>query len=99
MRQEDIQTKIDIIVDNLEKLGTLRAKTYKDFISDFRNIDSALYILQTSIQALLDKGTGDFRVYDCNGSCFGVHRVSFGALPSHSPKTGAATAPAEYNDL
>lgn len=57
MRQEDIQTKIDIIVDNLEKLGTLRAKTYEDFISDFRNIDSALYILQTSIQALLDIGS------------------------------------------
>lgn len=57
MKREDIQTKIDVILDNLEKLHTLKAKTYEDFISDFRNIDSALYILQTSIQALLDMGS------------------------------------------
>lgn len=57
MRQEDIQTKIDVIIENLEKLSSLKAKTYADFISDFRNIDSTLYILQTSIQALLDIGS------------------------------------------
>ncbi len=57
MNQRDIQTKVDIILDNLEKLNTLKSKTYKDFISDFRNIDSALYLLQTSIQALLDIGS------------------------------------------
>jgi len=56
MKQEDIQTKIDVIVENLEKLGSLKAKTYEDFTSDFRNIDSALHRLQTSIQALLDIG-------------------------------------------
>ena len=53
MRQEDIQAKIDVIVKNLEKLGSLKSKTYEDFISDFRNIDSTLHILQTSIQAIL----------------------------------------------
>jgi len=57
MKKEDIQTKIDIVLDNLEKLATLKAKTYNDFISDFRNIDSALHRLQTSIQALLDIGS------------------------------------------
>lgn len=57
MKQEEIQTKIDLIVENLEKLGSLKAETYKDFISDFRNIDSALHRLQTSIQALLDIGS------------------------------------------
>ncbi len=57
MNQRDVQTKIDVILDNLEKLNTLKSKTYKDFISDFRNIDSALYLLQTSIQALLDIGS------------------------------------------
>lgn len=57
MRQEDIQAKIDVIVKNLEKLGSLKSKTYEDFISDFRNIDSTLHILQTSIQAILDIGS------------------------------------------
>lgn len=57
MNQDDIQTKIDLIGDNLEKLNFLRTKTYEDFVSDFRNIASSLYILQTSIQALLDIGS------------------------------------------
>lgn len=56
MKKEDIQKKIDVILDNLEKLNTLRAKTFEDFISVFRNTDSALHRLQTSIQALLDIG-------------------------------------------
>lgn len=57
MRKEDIQTKIDVIFDNIEKLSSLKAKKYDDFISDFRNIDSALHRMQTSIQALLDIGS------------------------------------------
>jgi uncharacterized protein YutE (UPF0331/DUF86 family) len=57
MKKEDIQTKIDVILDNLEKLHILKEKPYEDFIADFRNIDSALYKLQTSIQALLDIGS------------------------------------------
>ena len=55
--KEDVQTKIDVILDSLEKLSSLKTKTYEDFISDFRNIDSALHRLQTSIQALLDIGS------------------------------------------
>ena len=57
MKKEDIQTKIDVVLDNLEKLSSLKAKTYEDFIGDFRNIDSALHRLQTSIQAILDIGS------------------------------------------
>ena len=57
LNQRDVQTKIDVIQDNLEKLNTLKAKTFEDFRSDFRNIDSALHRLQTSIQALIDIGS------------------------------------------
>lgn len=57
MKKEDIQSKIEVILDNLEKLHILKEKSYEDFIADFRNIDSALYKLQTSIQALLDIGS------------------------------------------
>ena len=57
MNRQDIQSKIDVIIDNLEKLHLLKSKTYNDFISDFRNIDSTLHRLQTSIQALLDIGS------------------------------------------
>ena len=56
MKQEDVQTKVDVIPENLEKLENLRSKSYEEFISDFRNIDSVLHRLQTSIQALLDIG-------------------------------------------
>ncbi|OGV95935.1 MAG: hypothetical protein A2Z59_12930 [Nitrospinae bacterium RIFCSPLOWO2_02_39_17] len=57
MRKEDIQTKIDAIFDNHEKLKFFSSKTYEEFTADFRNIDSALHRLQTSIQALLDIGS------------------------------------------
>lgn len=57
MNQREVQTKIDVILDNLEKLNLLRALNYDDFVSDFRNIDSALHRLQPSIQALLDIGS------------------------------------------
>jgi len=56
MKKEDIQSKIDVVSENLEKLDTLRAMAYAEFVSDFRNTDSALHRLQTSIQALLDIG-------------------------------------------
>jgi uncharacterized protein YutE (UPF0331/DUF86 family) len=56
MRREDVQSKLDIIPENLEKLEILRAMSYENFTSDFRNIDSALHRFQTSIQALVDIG-------------------------------------------
>ena len=56
MRKEDVQSKLDIIPENLEKLEILRAMGYEKFTLDFRNIDSALHRFQTSIQALVDIG-------------------------------------------
>jgi uncharacterized protein YutE (UPF0331/DUF86 family) len=56
MNKEDVQNKLDIIPENLEKMEILRAMGYKEFTSDFRNVDSALHRLQTSIQALVDIG-------------------------------------------
>jgi len=56
MKNEDVQSKLDIIPENLEKMEILRALGYKEFTSDFRNVDSALHRLQTSIQALVDIG-------------------------------------------
>lgn len=56
MKKEDVQSKLDLIPENLEKLEILRAMSYEEFTADFRNIDSALHRLQTSIQALVDIG-------------------------------------------
>lgn len=56
MRKEDVQSKLDIIPENLEKLKILQSMSCNEFTSDFRNIDSALHRLQTSIQALVDIG-------------------------------------------
>jgi len=52
MKYEDIQTKIDVILDNLEKLCSLETKSY-----GLHFCDSAPHRLQTSIQALLDIGS------------------------------------------
>ncbi len=57
MKKEDIQTKIDMLFNNLDKLKFFQEKPYEEFISDFRNTDASLHILQTSIQALLDIGS------------------------------------------
>lgn len=56
MRKEDVQSKLDLIPENLEKLEILRGMGDEEFVSDFCNIDSALHRLQTSIQALVDMG-------------------------------------------
>jgi uncharacterized protein YutE (UPF0331/DUF86 family) len=56
MKKEDVQSKLDIIPENMEKVDILRRMSYEEFVVDFRNIDSALHRLQTSIQALVDIG-------------------------------------------
>lgn len=56
MNQRDVQAKIDVVRDNIEKLQALGSMSVDEFMSDFRNLDSALHRLQTSIQALLDMG-------------------------------------------
>ena len=57
MKREDVQHKLEVIPENIEKLELLRAKDYQEFCSDFRNVDSTLHRLQTSIQALIDIGS------------------------------------------
>jgi uncharacterized protein YutE (UPF0331/DUF86 family) len=56
MNKEDVQSKVDMIPENIDKLEILRTMDFEEFQSDFRNIDSTLHRLQTSIQALLDIG-------------------------------------------
>ncbi len=68
MKRQDIQSKIDIILNNLEKLSRLRAMPFEEFTSDFRNIDSALHRLQTSIQ------TGYWKLY---------YRIALAQTPRH----------------
>ncbi|MEO6593235.1 MAG: HepT-like ribonuclease domain-containing protein [Planctomycetota bacterium] len=43
--------------DNLARLATIPQSTFAEFAADFRNVDSALHRLQTSIQALIDVGS------------------------------------------
>lgn len=56
MNKVEVQTKLDTVADNLEKLAKLPTRTYEEFVSDFRTLDSALHRLQTSVQALVDLG-------------------------------------------
>jgi uncharacterized protein YutE (UPF0331/DUF86 family) len=52
----DIQRRLEVLRVNLECLAEIPQETFEEFSADFRNLDSALHRLQTSIQALLDIG-------------------------------------------
>lgn len=52
--REKVEQKILIMQQNLNKLRKLRELHKEEFIEDFRNIDSAKYLLQISIEAMLD---------------------------------------------
>ncbi|MBI5191594.1 MAG: DUF86 domain-containing protein [Nitrospirae bacterium] len=56
MNITEIQSKLNVVITNLENLKAQGEGTYEEFMSDSRNVDSSLYRLQTSIQALLDIG-------------------------------------------
>jgi uncharacterized protein YutE (UPF0331/DUF86 family) len=49
-----IEAKLGILRDNLARLAEIPQGSFAEFAADFRNIDSALHRLQTSVQALLD---------------------------------------------
>jgi uncharacterized protein YutE (UPF0331/DUF86 family) len=49
-----IPTKLGIVRENLEKLERIPQGSWEEFDADFRNLDSALHRLQTTIQALID---------------------------------------------
>lgn len=53
MTFEQVQTKLDVLKTNLVKLDEIPQASFEEFAADFRNVDSTLHILQTSIQALV----------------------------------------------
>ena len=57
MNGKGIETKIEVLRDNLARLAEIPQATYAEFAADFRNVDSTLHRLQTSIQALIDVGS------------------------------------------
>ncbi len=56
MTDIDTQRRLEVLRANLEHLAEIPQATFEEFSADFRNLDSALHRLQTSIQALLDLG-------------------------------------------
>lgn len=57
MTFDEVQSKIDVLKANLEKLDRIPQGSYEEFASDFRNAEATLHLLQTSIQALVDLGS------------------------------------------
>jgi uncharacterized protein YutE (UPF0331/DUF86 family) len=57
MGRGEVDTKLDLVRANLEKLERIPQSTHEEFLADFRNLDSALHRLQTTIQALMDIGS------------------------------------------
>ncbi|NLK00285.1 MAG: DUF86 domain-containing protein [Clostridia bacterium] len=54
VNKEVLYQKINIIEDNLKKLEELASLPEQDFLSKFYYIESAKYLLQISIEAMLD---------------------------------------------
>jgi uncharacterized protein YutE (UPF0331/DUF86 family) len=53
---DEVQSKLDVLRSNLEQLDRIPLGSLDEFSSDFRNVAASLYLLQTSIQALIDLG-------------------------------------------
>lgn len=47
MTLDQMQAKIDAAVENLDLLKRIPQATYEEFRSDFRNVHSALHLMQT----------------------------------------------------
>jgi uncharacterized protein YutE (UPF0331/DUF86 family) len=75
MSVEEIELKLAVLRDNLQKLAALPQDSFASFMADFRTLDSALHRLQTGIQALIDLASVATAT---NG--LGVPRTSFEAL-------------------
>lgn len=54
MTDEHVLAKLALLRENLERLTELPQASFAEFAADFRNLDSALHRLQTSIQILID---------------------------------------------
>lgn len=57
MTYDDVQEKLDVLRRNLEQLDRIPQSSFEEFSTDFRNTPCAIYLLQTSIQALIDLGS------------------------------------------
>ncbi|NLY37919.1 MAG: DUF86 domain-containing protein [Firmicutes bacterium] len=51
---DKITDKMNFILDNLDKLKFLRDIPEEKFYNDFRNIESAKYLLQITIESMID---------------------------------------------
>ncbi|MBI4615693.1 MAG: DUF86 domain-containing protein [Planctomycetes bacterium] len=54
MTRDDIQAKIEYFRQNVEELEGLPQSSFDEFMSDPRNLKTAIYLLQTSVQVLID---------------------------------------------
>lgn len=57
MTGDDLAPKAHLVRNNLDRLARIPQATYAEFAADFRNVEAALHLLQTSIQALIDCGS------------------------------------------
>ena len=51
---DKIKQKLVFMQNNIAKLDDLRNQSKEEFLSDFRNVDSAKYLFQVTIEAMLD---------------------------------------------
>ncbi|MBI3268306.1 MAG: DUF86 domain-containing protein [Planctomycetes bacterium] len=56
MTPEELRAKLDVIRENLEAMPRIPQSSFDEFRADFRNLPTALHLLQTTIQALMDLG-------------------------------------------
>lgn len=56
MTSDRVQSKLDRLKVNFERLDELAQIPAEAFGADFRNVAAATYLLQTSVQALIDIG-------------------------------------------
>lgn len=75
MTADALVNKLALVRDNLQKLERIPQASYQEFSADFRNVDSALHRLQTTIQALIDMAC-----YLVAVRALGVPRSSLDAL-------------------
>lgn len=57
MTFDEVQSKLDVIRLHFEQLELVPQSSLAEFSSDFRNLPTAIYLRQTSIQALIDLGS------------------------------------------
>lgn len=52
--REKINSKLSLIIENLQMLKYLQKLSPEEFAQDFRNVESAKHLLQVSIEAMID---------------------------------------------